>query len=431
MRIDQLQIRNFKCFEDCHFNFNPQFNMFVGVNGSGKSSILDALAVATGSWFLGLSGCDTRHILNREARLKLFKHDGGGISEETQYPAAIKAFGIIQEKGLEWERTLDGVNGRTTSRHALDVKKLGKEVEQKVRRNENVVLPLVSYYGTGRLWLEPREVKKSRKNENSRFSGYYGGADYRVSYRDLITWLKKDAWDAYNTGDEKDTSMGRVIKKAILSCIEGADEISYDVKTDDIVVSIEGQGYQPFRNLSDGQRNMLALIGDLAIKAVKLNPDFDGDVLEKTPGIVLIDELDLHLHPKWQRRVVEDLRRTFPKVQFFATTHSPFIIQTLRAEELIVLDSKQPETDYLGKGVEEISQFIMGVELPELSPRFKEMIVVAKEYFHLLEKSNSNENTHRRDSLKKKLDEMTAPFSDNPAYIAFLEMKRHAAKVDE
>ena len=89
----------------------------------------------------------------------------------------------------------------------------------------------------------------------------------------------------------------------------------------------------PFYHLSDGYRNTLAMAADIAVRAATLNPALSSLAMEETPGVVLIDEIDLHLHPKWQRQIVEDLRGAFPKIQFVATTHSPFIIQSLRAIE--------------------------------------------------------------------------------------------------
>src|SRR5437660_3606376 len=97
---------------------------------------------------------------------------------------------------------------------------------------------------------------------------------------------------------------------------------------------------------------MLALVADVAVKAVTQNnylvPD-DGpapgagalpDVLAQTPGVVLIDELDVHLHPRWQRRVATDLKQTFPSIQFVCTSHSPQVIGELRPEEIRVLDDQ-------------------------------------------------------------------------------------------
>ena len=118
-----------------------------------------------------------------------------------------------------------------------------------------------------------------------------------------------------------------------------ADDIWYDGDRKEIVLSIGGNA-QPLSNLSAGQRTMLALVADIAIKAVtqnnylvppeKLTAEDEPlpRVLAHTPGVVLIDELDVHLHPKWQRWVVENLRGLFPRIQFIGTTHSPFIVHT-------------------------------------------------------------------------------------------------------
>ncbi len=142
-----------------------------------------------------------------------------------------------------------------------------------------------------------------------------------------------------------------VVRRAILACVPGADGVWYDSDSEEIALSISGNP-QPFSNLSAGQRVMLALVADLAIRMVtqnnflvpadELGPEDEPlpRVLAQTPGIVLIDELDVHLHPKWQREVVETLRRVFPRLQFISTTHSPFVVQSLRQDELINLQGQ-------------------------------------------------------------------------------------------
>ena len=97
---------------------------------------------------------------------------------------------------------------------------------------------------------------------------------------------------------------------------------------------------------------MVALVADIATKVVMQNSYLVSDVgtddrdlpavLQQTPGMVLIDEMDVHLHPKWQRQVVRDLKETFPRIQFVCTSHSPFIIQSLDAGELRSLDQSGP-----------------------------------------------------------------------------------------
>ena len=104
-----------------------------------------------------------------------------------------------------------------------------------------------------------------------------------------------------------------------------------------------------FDSLSDGERVMVALVADIARRACILNPQLGDDVLKRTPGIVLIDELDLHLHPQWQRRLPNGLKEAFPAMQFITTSHSPQILSELSPEEIIVLigeSAERPEASY-------------------------------------------------------------------------------------
>jgi len=158
-------------------------------------------------------------------------------------------------------------------------------------------------------------------------------------------------------------------------------------------------------------------------RAVVLNPHLGVNAPQETSGVVLIDEIDLHLHPKWQRRVVEDLKRTFPQIQFIATTHSPFIIQSLRPDELINLDNRDGE--YYNKSIEDIAEDVMGVELPQQSERWKKMMQAAEKYYQVLEQAK-NASEAEIEKLKEKLDELSMPYSDDPAYQGFLKMERLA-----
>jgi len=137
----------------------------------------------------------------------------------------------------------------------------------------------------------------------------------------------------------------------------------------------------------------------------------------------LIDELDLHLHPNWQRRIVADLKRVFPKIQFIATSHSPFIIQSLRKEELINLDTNnaKPEEDPYKQSIEDVAEDIMQVEGMPRSNEFNEMIKVAEEYYGLLKQGK---NGTKVVNLRERLTELEARYSDDAAYVALLKAER-------
>ena len=175
---------------------------------------------------------------------------------------------------------------------------------------------------------------------------------------------------------------------------------------------------------------MFAMVADIARRAAILNPQFNEKAPAETPGIVLIDEIDLHLHPSWQRRVVDDLRRTFPRMQFIATTHSPFIIQSLRQGELVDLRKYVPGEyvpgEYVERSIEDIVEDVMGIEVPQRSKRFQQMFDAAKEYYKVLQEAEGASPEKKRE-LEQRLDELTEPFSDDVAYHAFLKMERIAA----
>lgn len=125
---------------------------------------------------------------------------------------------------------------------------------------------------------------------------------------------------------------------------------------------------------------MLALIADIAQKAATLNPHLGENALQQTHGIVLIDELDLHLHPRWQRSVVENLRTTFPNIQFICTTHSPFLIQSLRSSEEIIMLDGLPSAQISNKSLDDIAIGIMAVNEQKTSDRYHAMKITATEF---------------------------------------------------
>jgi predicted ATP-binding protein involved in virulence len=142
--------------------------------------------------------------------------------------------------------------------------------------------------------------------------------------------------------------------------------------------------------------------------------------------VVLIDELDVHLHPKWQRGVVESLRKVFPCLQFICTTHSPFIVQSLREDELINLQGQSvPQLGNLS--VEDIASGLMGVERPDVAQRYEEMVTAAKDYLITLDEA-AKAPVEKLAEYETQLAARVAPYADNPAFQAFLELK-HAAKL--
>ncbi|HWB05434.1 MAG TPA: AAA family ATPase [Verrucomicrobiales bacterium] len=444
MRIDHLTVRNFKGFEERLFSFlrapdtdesgrlreevDPEkqgsFHLLIGENGSGKSTALDALAVALGVWHVARPTAGWRAIRKEEARL-VPRRDGDTVRFEASPSPSISAEGIIGNRAVKWTRMNKGTSGRTTNKEAQEaVDVISGLLEQSRRQDVAVTLPVLACYGAGRAWL-PAKARLSnfelKLNRVSRFDAYYYCLEGSIRDQELQQWFLFEAVEAAQRGTKRDGAMA--VEEAVLRCVPGATSLRFDADRKEIVIGLTG-GEMPFYSLSDGQRTLFSLVADIAIKAAVLNPHLGRDSARRSPGVVLIDELDLHLHPKWQRRVVENLRQAFPNLQFICTTHSPFVVQTLREGELIPMDAQPvPETGNLT--IEEIARGLMGVKRTDVSPRYEEMKQAARDYLTTLEEA-ARAPADKLAEYERRLSEGIGPYADNPAFQAFLELKREA-----
>ena len=202
--------------------------------------------------------------------------------------------------------------------------------------------------------MEPSAFGTSLHSESakapSRFDGYRNCTAFEIQETDLLKWIRAEVSASQQRRSE--TTAFAVIKAAIMGCVEDAEDVYYDERYPELIVVMKHMGHQMFSNLSDGQRVMLTLIGDLTKRAITLNPHLERDVLKRTPGVVSIDELDLHLHPRWQRRVIHDLKRTFPMIQFIATTHSPQLVGEALPHEIRILEDDVATTPSRSYGID-------------------------------------------------------------------------------
>ncbi|HEY1184008.1 MAG TPA: AAA family ATPase [Bryobacteraceae bacterium] len=342
MRIDHLTIENFNGFAHRTFNFDPHFNLLVGDNATGKTSVIDALAVAVGSWFLGLRGIEKSLGIDAdEVRLAAHQHLDS-YTFEKQFPSRIECSGVVMGQRISWTRELQHQGGRTTTVSAKAISEAASEAERRVMTGEDITLPLICTYGTERRWVEKvhyasKSAGDRTRRKPSRLDGYRDCLNSTIQERALLNWIRDQTTAPLPL--KQDTVALRVVKSAIIRCVEGAASLDYDGRYDDLVVLLDERP-QLLKNLSDGQRVMLTLVGDLASRAAILNPHLADAALQETPGVVMVDELDLHLHPKWQRRMIHDLKTTFPSLQFITTTHSPQLVGEAQPGEILLLDGE-------------------------------------------------------------------------------------------
>jgi len=376
MKINTLKLINYRCFKDFELNLNGGFTLLVGNNGSGKSTVLDGLAVGLASFFLGMQGASSGSIHKSDVRAESYEL-GSRIERQPQYPSRIVCQGMVNGLPLEWARALNAEEGKITYGEANSLTEVSRRMAQLIREGDvSVRLPILSYYGTGRLWAKKREKRETAQvNLNSRFSGYTDCLDAMSNEKLLYKWLEQMTYQELQ--DQKPIPELQAVKNAIVACFNhsGNSEIAgdaiqccYNVKTHEIEITYRAaDGHvevHPLREMSDGYRNMLSMVADIAYRMALLNPQLLDRVTAETEGVVLIDEIDLHLHPAWQRHIVETLKSIFPKVQFIASTHAPSVIASVRQDEVIVLKNYTPLPSYsatYGKDANSILQVVMNV----------------------------------------------------------------------
>lgn len=405
MKIDNIQIKNYRKFEKMVIDFNPRMNVIIGNNGVGKTSILDALSIGIGSIFLGIETNPSPGIKKEDVRF-VSRKIGSTIDRQPQFPVVISCAGEIVNKEISWIRQLNTKSGRTNYGDAANIKNIASDLQNSVRNgDENVILPIISYYGTGRLWAQKHE--SSQKTIDSRLQGYTDCLSAESNEKLMLKWFEKMTYTQLQ--DETVVPELKAVKSAIADSYmeSGANvievQVNFNVKSHQLEITYidENNNYQrhPFHELSDGYRNTLSLIADIAYRMAILNPQFLGDVTKKTPGIVLIDEVDLHLHPIWQKRILKTLKNVFPLVQFIVTTHSPSIISSARADELLILDGnscRNFEYEVYGKDSNSVLTEIM-----ETSERPDEVANMFAEFDNFMDKGDYKTAENILNELRK------------------------------
>lgn len=427
--IKKLGLNNFRGFKEKEITFSNRFNLLLGNNGSGKTAVLDALGLILSSVFIGFDEAANGFLIKDEDVHQVVNIFDGEVRPEAKYASSIDAEGIVMGKPVQWSKSRTGKSRPTVEDHQ-ELTDITAAFLHQVRQGEPVTLPVIAYYGTGRLWLQREEKEVEPITPVSRWFGYNDCLDPRSNEKKLLSWMKEQELTQIQ---RKTTSkLYEAVKKAITDCIEEFKDVWFDFRSNSIMVRLDGDDCLPAHLFSDGYRNMIAMVADIAYRMAILNPHLGRDVALRTPGVLLIDEIDLHLHPIWQRSVVEDLKRTFPCVQFVVTSHSPFIVQSLKfPEELIVLDHREQIHRQLDMSIEDIAEEIMNVHLPQKSKRYIQMMKTAELYYKILEEGKSTKNDEKLKKIKHKLDELSIPFSDNPALQAFLKIERTAAGLGE
>lgn len=399
MFLERLTLKNYRCFENTEIRFSERMSVIVGDNGSGKTAILEAAAIAAGTLVQPIDEVRSRNIDKRDATIKSFEI-GSVPGGEAQFPVEVSASGRPDYERIEWSRSLNSSEGKTTIIDARAMIALGKRMLEGIRSNEKtLILPIVAYYGTGRLWDYHREKRTDVFKNNSRINGYTDSLDGTANLKLMMNWFKKMTMQRYQNQEEgrggipEFDTVCRVIEM-YYSQVTGYRNVSvrYNLNSNEIDFYYdEDEKHRlrmPLSQMSDGYKGTVSLIADIAYRMSLLNPGLLENTISETPGIVLIDEIDLHLHPAWQERILDDLLKIFPEVQFIVTTHSPIVINSIRSENLILLRNKVPVeagTEVFGKDANTIIRSIM-----QTNERPKSVLNQFDEFYSALDEGKIN-----------------------------------------
>jgi predicted ATP-binding protein involved in virulence len=387
IRIDNLKLHNFRCFEDCEVAFEPDLTVFVARNGQGKTAILDGVALALGLFVDTISGTNNwRGFQKRDVR----RIRQGDSTVTPDGFVLFEAEAEIDEQNLSWRRWMrnDAKREVTSKSEAKPLIGKSKEIHARLEANDggdDLILPLIAYYGTGRRWQngDEKAARPATNVVNERCLGYADCLGGTASYGLFIDWYERTFTSLSErtpvTGTKKTNRpefLLAAVNRAIQSVLEpetGWRGLYWDTDDRQLILEHPIHGQLPLDFLSDGVRNTAALVADVAHRCARLNPQLE-DAAKETAGILIIDEVDLHLHPEWQQRIVEMLRSTFPKLQLIFTTHSPQVLSSVYAKQIRVVrfvdgvvSIQQPTFQTRGVESADVLAAIMGVE--SCSPR--------------------------------------------------------------
>jgi predicted ATP-binding protein involved in virulence len=307
MKIHRIEIENFRKFEQYSCQFDEQLTLIVGNPGSGKTSLLEALAIAAGSLFLRFDEIPTRNIRSEDMR----RLPGEMTPNGEPYPVRIVTQGMVHEQLIEWQRILKKPNGRTTGGQSL--LEISHQLQAQVRQGSGVILPLVVYYGENRKLWHQKAVRTVRPNKpRTRTLGNRHWWNPKSPERRLLEWFKM--MELISRQQQNPWQIFVAVQEAIASCLD-LQNIQYDLNQDKLFLN----GQCLFK-MDLPKRHLAVLVADIAYRAVVLNPQLTKQAIRETPGIVLIDDIYLHLDAPVVESFLKHLTSIFPALQFMVTS---------------------------------------------------------------------------------------------------------------
>lgn len=326
MNIALISIDNFRSISHLDLALGKKLTLLIGENGSGKTSILDAIAV-------GLGAVVT--LLPKVSGARMKRADIRQYNNQQLPYTRIK---IHTNEDLVWDRTGKRDLSRKTAAQippAVGLVNLKRFIDKEIINpfNEGVTfpIPVFSYYGVNRALLDVPLRRRGFPKSHLRFESFENAMNAVSRFKAAFVWFYNKEFEEQKKQKELRSFDYRLPELEVVRSAVG--QLFPDISEPHIMLNPLrfalkfGNEILDITQLSDGYKTLLSLIIDLSSRMALANPQLENPL--KSAAIVLIDEIDLHLHPEWQRRILGDLMNVFPNTQFVITTHSPYIIEAV------------------------------------------------------------------------------------------------------
>ncbi len=327
MRLERIKMENFRAKKNVALEFGHRLTLLMGTNGSGKTTILDGISIGLGAVLTYLP----------EVTGRSFKKSGD-IRQVNNKIEPYSRIALETTSGLKWDRILRRDQSKTTSQlvpasygvreleHFLD-----REVIDPLNEGIDYLLPLFVYYGVSRALLALPSSRKGFPKSHHRLEALVSALNADSRFKSAFIWFYNKENEEHRLQKEHrsfDVTLKELdaVRTAISTMFPDISEPHIKLNPLRFLVKKGGE-WLNIEQLSDGYKTLLGLVIDLSSRLVMANPHIDNPLAAE--AIVMIDEVDLHLHPSWQQRVMGDLLNTFKNTQFIVTTHSPYIVEAI------------------------------------------------------------------------------------------------------
>ena len=327
MQLKRLTLENFRACERLDLELGSRLTMLLGNNGSGKTSVLDGIAIGLGAVLTHLPSVSGLTFSRQ-----------GDIRQQHNALAPYTRIGLETSSGLKWDRVQRRDKSQATAQAVPPVtglkaleSYLDKTVIDPLNAGQTFQVPMVVYYGVSRAVLEVPLRRKNFPKTHTRLEALSQALEAQSSFRSAFIWFYNKENEEHRRQKEQLSFAVALpeldaVRRAIGMIFPDISNPHIEVSPLRFAVTINGETLDLVQ-LSDGYKTLLGLVIDLSMRMGLANPHLEDPL--SAEAIVMIDEVDLHLHPSWQQRVMADLLRTFPQTQFILTTHSPFVVEAL------------------------------------------------------------------------------------------------------